>query len=669
MNNILTGLLLLIALHTINAQEKIISISPDGTLQAVETGEAAGVIKINNLSPFHTSPSWTAMRDRQVGGMAFGDYDGDGDLDLAVGCYYSNSYPPINEYENFIFRNDNGVLDTIPAWITADERSTTDIRWGDINGDGKIDLISANGNFSGSTIYFNSASGLSATAGWISNDNVWTVGSALCDIDGNGWPDLAFGNQGVSPDPYKPIQIFFNNNGSLNTNPEWTSTDYMITNSVAFTDIDKNTLVKVNSLSYTADGISSVYNIPKIPVYEIDSVKVNGVKTEDYCMDEVNGWISLGFLPQNGAAVEISYKYVSKGDMAAVKWSSFESGIYFNNNGVLNTYPGWTNGNTSTQKGAAWADFDLDGYMDLAIGGSGGPSTIFRNINGVMSTSPVWSSASSSTSAQEIAAADVNRDGYPDLAVVHFGTKRIEIFFNLGGTLETIPSWTYIAGSSATSIAFGDVNNDGWLDLAVGTARAPVVLFIADPSLVPVEFSSFTANTSGDNIVLKWITASEINNKGFEIQRKKRAENFWENIGSVKGSGTSTEVHHYSYTDYLTSSGIYQYRIKQVDFDGTINYSKSVEIEFLNDFTFKLEQNYPNPFNPSTKIKYIIPYSANVEFIVCNLLGQEVYNEKFYADRGIHEINYSSGNLSSGVYFYSIKTDQFISTRKFVLMK
>ena len=442
--------------------------------------------------PYSLTPDWSSTLDRQIGGMAWGDYDNDGDLDLATGCYFSNSYPPIPEYEVLIYRNDNGILTTTPAWISTDMRSTTDVKFADLNGDEKPELIAANGDnsFVPSVIYFNSETGLNNAPGWISQDNNWTVGEALCDIDDDGDLDLAFGNQGNSVIPTKPICIFYNNGGTFPTVPNWLSADEMITNSVAFGDLD-NQQIKYKYLEYAGDGTRYAFHLPLYPIYSIDTVLVDDQPYDQYCYNPISGWLSLGTKPGSGITVKISYRYISKGDLAASKWVYYESGIYFNNNGVINTLPGWTVGNTESQKGIAWADFDQDGFQDLAISGSSVQTVIYKNVNGAL-TGPVWTSNSVNTSAQELITGDVDRDGYPELAVVHFGGGRVEIFKNNSGVLDTEPTWLYIAGSSATSISFGDLNADGYLDLAVGTARTPVVVFL-NQSSIPVELTSFKA--------------------------------------------------------------------------------------------------------------------------------------------------------------------------------
>ena|SRR5690554_605764 len=699
MKKTLILILILLMWYNIYSQSKHIEytdISPDGkhivTYNADNCSRIGTVIRIGDDIPFGTTPNWSSSLERQIGGMAWADYDNDGDLDLATGCYFSQSFPPIPDYEVLIYENINGMLDTVPSWISTDERSTTDVKFADLNNDGRPELLAANGNesFVPSVIYFNSSSGLNTSPGWISQDNNWTVGAAFSDINGDGYLDLAFGNQGNTITPTKPLCVFLNDqSGNLPTIPNWLSADEMISNAVAFGDVD-NSHLTTQVLQFTGDGIRHSFPVNMIPIYSIDSVYIDQQPYYQYCFDYTSGWISLGTKPPAGSTVRVVYKYIQKGDMAVSKWANYESGVYFNNNGALNTLPGWTVGHTQSQKGIAFADFDKDGFMDIAISGSNVQTVVYKNNNGTF-TGPVWSSNSPGTSAQELIAGDLDHDGYPELAVVHFGNRRVEIFKNRNGVLDSAATWVYIAGSSATAISFGDMNGDGSLDLAVGTARSPVVVFLNTSPPVPVELKSFSAFVENRNVKLIWSTASEINNSGFEIQRSSKdgkwkmedgkfiRQSFnkegWEVIGFVEGKGTTTEQQFYTYIDENLPAGKYKYRLKQIDFDGTFEYSNVIEAEINQPLEFSLSQNYPNPFNPVTKIKYTIPQEErperkNVILKVYDVLGNEIatlVNEE--QAPGIYEIEFDGSSLSSGTYFYHLKMGELSETKKLMLVK
>jgi Secretion system C-terminal sorting domain len=191
---------------------------------------------------------------------------------------------------------------------------------------------------------------------------------------------------------------------------------------------------------------------------------------------------------------------------------------------------------------------------------------------------------------------------------------------------------------------------------------------------IPVELTSFSAEVSGNEIVLNWITATELNNQGFEIERSIDNETF-ENIGFVPGYGTTTDTKVYSYNIIEYPVGTQFYRLKQIDFDGTFEYSDAVEVEGLTPDQFTLFQNYPNPFNPSTSIKFSIPVDSNVKLKLYNLLGQQVavlLNSEIAA--GIHEVDFNASNFSSGTYFYTLEASgnngsNFSTTKKMILMK
>lgn len=195
---------------------------------------------------------------------------------------------------------------------------------------------------------------------------------------------------------------------------------------------------------------------------------------------------------------------------------------------------------------------------------------------------------------------------------------------------------------------------------------------------VPVELTSFTANAQQNGVMLKWVTATETNNMGFEVQRK--TSNDWQKLTFVDGNGNTTKLSHYQYFDNFKDesfTGKLSYRLKQIDFDGTFEYSDVVNIDV--DFTpdkYSLAQNYPNPFNPSTKIKYEIPQTSLVVLKVYDVIGNEVatlVNKEQAA--GKYQVNFDAKNFSSGIYYYQIKVftpanvENFIQTKKMILLR
>ncbi|MBV6513433.1 MAG: hypothetical protein FMNOHCHN_02965 [Ignavibacteriaceae bacterium] len=235
---------------------------------------------------------------------------------------------------------------------------------------------------------------------------------------------------------------------------------------------------------------------------------------------------------------------------------------------------------------------------------------------------------------------------------------------------------------SASIIAYSPNNNpynirNVFLAFAIGrmnnlqqrTALVENVFNFVASGIIPVELTSFTASTINDQVTLSWVTASEKNNLGFEIERKSSKGSF-EQVGFVQGNGTSLLQNSYVFTDRGLEEGNYSYRLKQIDFDGTYTYSDVVEVEILNPVQFALEQNYPNPFNPSTLIKFSLPVESRVELSVFNALGEKVrvlVNE--VRKSGNHEVEFNALGLSSGVYFYKLEAGEFISTKKLILLK
>ena len=187
--------------------------------------------------------------------------------------------------------------------------------------------------------------------------------------------------------------------------------------------------------------------------------------------------------------------------------------------------------------------------------------------------------------------------------------------------------------------------------------------------VVPVELTSFAANVKDQDVVLNWATASETNNRGFEVERRTENTGFV-TVGFINGKGTTTESQSYIFTDKKMLPGSFIYRLKQIDFDGSSEYSQEVEVEITNPIEYILSQNYPNPFNPSTTISYSIPEDGNVTIKIYDILGNEVANlVDEFKQAGKYDINFDASKLSSGVYYYKMTSAGFSQSKKLMLMK
>jgi hypothetical protein len=187
---------------------------------------------------------------------------------------------------------------------------------------------------------------------------------------------------------------------------------------------------------------------------------------------------------------------------------------------------------------------------------------------------------------------------------------------------------------------------------------------------VPVELVSLTANFVDGAVLLSWKTATETNNLGFAVEKSLDGQSFTD-IVFVNGSGTTTEAKSYSFvdSDLGTAANLY-YRLRQIDYDGQAVYTNIIQVEVVNSISYSLAQNYPNPFNPATTFGYVLQEKSHAKLTVLNAIGEEIavlVNKD--QDKGYYTVQFDGSNLSSGVYFYKLVANDFVSTRKMLLVK
>jgi uncharacterized delta-60 repeat protein len=264
---------------------------------------------------------------------------------------------------------------------------------------------------------------------------------------------------------------------------------------------------------------------------------------------------------------------------------------------------------------------------------------------------------------------------YNKFALVRYNSNgSLDGTFGSGGKDTTAIGSAYDNGYSVA------IQSDGKIVVAGSSGNGSnddfALVRYDNPSLLPVELTTFTAEVMGRNAEIGWRTATETNSYGFKIERKvvdqKTFAADWTLVGFVPGSGTSAASHEYTFVDRGLPSGRYDYRIKQIDKDGSFKYTQSVEVEVgFAPKAFTLRQNYPNPFNPSTTIEFTVPSDAKVTLKVYDMLGREVATLVDGEVKAgiIQHATFDASRFASGIYISRLEFGGDRITKRMALIK
>ena len=342
----------------------------------------------NGSGTLSGNPSWTSQDEFFSFSLALGDADGDGDLDLAVAvgeAYYGSPD------RNRIYYNNGGTLDTLPGWYSTEYDHSYDAAWGDLNGDGALDLAFANSK-APLKIYYSVGGAIQNAAGWtaayptspdgntlslgdidrdgfvdiVFSDNsqlsggtgkfyaymsdglgghgtspAWTSeyvgyvsGIVLCDVHGDGWKDVVSGKW------WGAVRIYENDGGTLSTTADYTSSTYSVVEALPIEDADNAGLKPVKGEIQGGDGVRKTFYFAKTPIRSVELVYVDGavVPESDYCYDPESGWLSLAQAPQT--YVYLNYTTTTSIDFAVSNWdSSIGNYLFYRNDMTVTAVP------------------------------------------------------------------------------------------------------------------------------------------------------------------------------------------------------------------------------------------------------------------------------------------------------------------------------------------
>lgn len=342
----------------------------------------------------------------------------------------------------------------------------------------------------------------------------------------------------------------------------------------------------------------------------------------------------------------------------------YYNSVYMDNIGSIGTgtvtYSGlfFSNGTNTVKNNIVYsAETDFASYCINRTGTSGTLESNYNNfypVSGTNGNVGYWNNAATQTLANWQAASSQDAN-----------SKSKQVFFVSNTNLHLTGSSDGdfdLAGTPITGITTdidGDTRHAIYPYMGCDEASIPL----------PVEFVSFSASVISGEVHLKWSTATETNNRGFEVQRSNGSD--FITIGFVQGAGTTTEARSYNFVDNSAATGVNSYRLKQVDLDGSYSYSSIIEVDVTTPLSFNLSQNYPNPFNPTTTINYEIANPVNVSLIVYSILGEQVLVlvDNQFTEPGVHSVYFDASNLASGTYIYRIQAGEFVQTKKMILTK
>ncbi len=267
---------------------------------------------------------------------------------------------------------------------------------------------------------------------------------------------------------------------------------------------------------------------------------------------------------------------------------------------------------------------------------------------------------------------DVDGDGDLDLAVSSISNARWSLYENDGTGTYPIAPIRFDAPSQASCAIFHDRDNDGDLDMTtIDEGNDHLVFFDNDSSILSVELTDFDVLSIGYDLTLRWKTAMEVDNAGFDIESTQYDSDEWTSIGFVTGAGSTTSTQSYTFSLVDTEPGRYRFRLRQVDFDGRTSYSNEITVVLAAPEGITLTPAFPNPFASKAVFDVIVPRMVEVDVELFNALGQQIrtLHSGYLSGLDRHQFEVDGTGLPAGYYLIRVKSKDSVATTGLTLSK
>jgi len=536
---------------------------------------------------------------------------------------------------------------TGPAFVDGPR----DVHAADVDGDDDTDLLSASSQDDQIAWYENDGSG-TFTPHTITTNAEGAIQVHAADVDGDDDTDI------LSASNSDDTVAWYENEGT--SDPSFTTHEVTTTAggaaSVYAADVDGNGHTDVLAASYSDDTVAW---------YEND-----GTSDPGFTLHEITS-------SADGAASVYATDVDGDGHTDVLSASILDNAVRWYENDGSGTFTSHTiTTNAEFARSVYAADVDGDGHTDILSASEIDDTIAWHENDGT--SDPSFTTHEITTSADgawSVYAADVDGDGDTDVLSASDDDNTIAWYEN-DGTAD--PGFTgqviTTEAKSARGVHAADVDGDADSDvLSASYTENKIAWYENTDSTLPVELAGFEGMRVERGVRLTWQTASEENNAGFRVQRRA-GEAEWTKIGRVEGAGTTSEAQSYRFTDadLPFEADTLEYRLKQVDTDGSTSLTDPVTVARGGVERLQLKGTYPNPARGQATVRFAVPEEAeteSVEMRLYDVLGRQVRTVKATAEPGRHELELDVSGLGSGTYFLRLQDRRTTTTQKMTVVR